>query len=193
MDHGEKPFIWHGKRSERGLFQLALLVLLSVERPLLTWRFGAPHRIVSGRLASNYDLLCGHADIIFQHRVFVRAPKQIIHNRGRLFGIIYAKINGFWWWPNICDFMIDWLIDWLIDLITIHDWFTLFHDMHTIILCLFTNLCFLLNKSVHHSGTLFASHIHLGVLFWFLFGIYWFIYQSSYLLHFISRDPSLGT
>ena len=58
-----------------------------------------------------------------------------------------------------------WSIGGLIDLIAICDWFTLFYDTHTIVLCLIDNICFRWSKPVHHSGTLFASPIHSIILF----------------------------
>ena len=59
--------------------------------------------------------------------------------------LIHAKINQALVGAYICDFMTVWLI-WC-------DWFTLFNDTHTIILCLIANTCFPWNKPVHHSGT----------------------------------------
>ena len=74
-------------------------------------------------------------------------------------------------------------------LIAIHDWLIPLYDMHAIILCLFTNLCFPWSKPAHHSGTLLASLVHSVILFWLIFTWYpYLINQLSYLLHFISKD-----
>ena len=68
------------------MVQLVLFTLPPTWLSSLARGFGVPNHIVLGRLASDQDLLCSCANIVFYHRIFVRPPEQIIHSHGGLFG-----------------------------------------------------------------------------------------------------------
>ena len=47
--------------------------------------FGIPRHVALGRLANDQDLLCGCADIVLEHRIFVHPSEQVIHSHEVLF------------------------------------------------------------------------------------------------------------
>ena len=78
-------------------------------------------------------------------------------------------------------YVILWLIDWLIDLITMHDWFILFLNMHITILC-----SSLTPFMIAHCGSwpryAFANSDHSLYIFWFSYMHDWREYPLIFLL-----------
>ena len=105
--------------------------------------------------------------------------------------LIHAKYTGFGGGPTWVTL---WLIDWLLALIIIRDWFTLLFD----ILAIIPKLC-----TIAHGGSLprYVLIFPLIVVYacldsyvcMIIQDIHWFTRKLPRQLHFISRDPTLGT
>ena len=111
-----------------------------------------------------------------------------------VYGIDSCKVNGLWWGPNIWDSMIDGLFGWF----GCHTWFIL------PMICMWPSFnCALI--SLLDSALKIVAQVRIcpysGIairMFWYSYVHDWFEYLliSSSLprrLHFISRDPTLGT
>ena len=102
-----------------------------------------------------------------------------------------GKMKRVWWGPDIWD---------LIDLIIIHDWFILLYDMHEIILLIvhwphFYDSALLVRGPGTHPLPFWSFFMHVfdSHMCMIDLSIHWFSYWLPRRLHFISRDPTLGT
>ena len=66
---------------EEGEYNLLLLPVVSplISLPQLVWRLRTPRIIILGWMISDQNLLRSCSDIVFEHRIFVRSPEQVIH------------------------------------------------------------------------------------------------------------------
>ena len=98
LDHTEELLVGYGKGCEGWPFWAALFFLPSVRRPWPVRKFGTSFRTTSGCLTDNQDLLGGCAHVVLQHRVFARAPEQVVHRLRRL---LSERFEEWGTWTNV--------------------------------------------------------------------------------------------
>ena len=117
----------------------------------------------------------------------------VILNNG-IYGFGPCKINGYWWEPDICDFITDWF--------SCHAWLFIFCPMTCLKLFFNCALTSLFDKRIvaRHPGTYVSIPIPVfpytcfdSPMCMIVPGIHCFPHQLQWLLYFISRYPTLGT